>query len=173
MSGYNYGIDALSSGTSDANFVINQGTDRDVNVRAFSINLNSGTTLTLQGTSVVVPAGTPLNVISLSADSQRLGGINVGPTASTLIDFSSARNLAAFGGRYVWFQIGDGIGSSAMGYCLVGATGTLSDLHFTQGAVLAPVTAVVVSIATTILSVAFTGKAATTTGTFQIMACAV
>jgi hypothetical protein len=178
--GYSYGIDALSTGTNDANFVVNQGTDADINVRARSILLNSGTTLTLQGTSVVVPAGTPLNVTTqsvtnLAADSIRLAGVALAgvATAQTLIDFSTVRNLAAFGGRYVWFQIGDGVGSSAIGYCLVAANGQLSDLHFTQGAVVAPVTAVVVSIATTILSVAFTGKAAATTGTFQVMACTV
>jgi hypothetical protein len=180
MSGYNYGIDALSSGTNDANFVVNQGDDTDINVRARSILLNSGTTLTLQGTSVVVPAGTPLNVTTqsvtnLAADSIRLAGVSLAgvATAQTLIDFSTARNLAAFGGRYVWFQIGDGVGSSAIGYFLVAANGALSDLHFTQGAVVAPVSAVVISIATTILSVAFTGKAAASIGTFQIMACTV
>lgn len=178
--GYSYGIDALSSGTSDANFVVNQGNDTNINVRAGSILLNSGTTLTLQGTSVVVPAGTPLNVTTqsvtnLSADSIRLAGVSLAgvATAQTLIDFSSARNLAAFGGRYVWFEIGDGVGSSANGYCLVAANGALSDIHATQGAVVAPVTAVTVSIATSILSVAFTGKAAASIGTFQVMACTV
>jgi len=173
--GYSYGIDALSSGKNDANFVVNQGTDRDINVRALSILLNSGTTLTLQGTSVQIPAGTPLNVTSLSADSIRLAGISLAgvATAQQLIDFSTPRNLAAFGGRYVWFQVGDGLGSSVMGYCLVSAAGVPSDLHFTQGAVLAPITAVTASIGPTTLLVAFTGKVAVTTATFQIMACAV
>jgi len=176
--GYSYGIDALSNGTNDANFVVNQGNDTNINVRAGSILLNSGTTLTLQGTSVVVPAGTPLNVTTqnvtnLSADSIRLAGVSLGAAATQLIDFSTARNLAAFGGRYVWFEVGDGVGSSAIGYCLVAANGALSDLHFTQGAVLAPVTAVVVSIATSILSVAFTAKVGATLGTFQVMACTI
>jgi len=174
MSGYAYGIDALSSGTSDANFVVNQGTDAAVNVRAQSIIINSGTTLTLQGTSVQIPAGTPLSVANLSADSIRLIGISVaGAAAVTVMDFSTARNLAAFGGRYVWFQAGDGAGSSGMGYCLVAANGTLSDLHFTQGALAAPVTAVSATIASTVLSVVFTDKVATTIGTFQVMACTV
>jgi len=178
--GYSYGIDALSSGTSDANFVVNQGTDRDINVRAFSILLNSGTTLTLQGTQVNVPAGTTLNVTTqnvsnLNADSIRLAGIPLAgvATAQQLIDFSTARNIAAFGGRYVWFQVGDGLGSSVMGYCLVSATGVPSDLHSTQGAVAAPITAVTASIGPTTLLVAFTGKVAATTGTFQITACTV
>ena len=174
MSGYNYGIDALSSGTSDANFVVNQGTDAAINVRAQSILLNSGTTLTLQGTSVQVPAGTPLAVANLSADNIRLAGVSVAAAAAaTVIDCSSVRNLAAFGGRYIWFQVGDGAGSSGMGYCSVAANGTLSDLHFTQGALAAPVTAVSATIATTVLSVVFTGKVATTVGTFQVMACTV
>jgi hypothetical protein len=176
--GYAYGIDALSKGKEQANFVVNQGTDTNINVRAESILLNSGTTLTLQGTSVVVPAGTPLNVTTqsvtnLAADSIRLAGIDVGAAATPLLDFSTARNLAAFGGRYVWFQIGDGIGSSAIGYCLVAANGQLSNLHFTQGALTAPVTAVSATVASTVLSVVFTGKTATTLGTFQVMACTV
>lgn len=178
--GFTYGIDALSSGTSDANFVVNQGTDAAINVRAQSILLNSGTTLTLQGTSVQIPATTPVSIGSsisvptISTDCIRLSGYSVAAAAvTTLIDFSTARNLAAFNGRYVWFQVGDGVGSSAIGYCLVAPNGQLSDLHFTQGAVVAPVTAVVVSIATTILSVSFTGKATTTLGTFQVMGCTV
>jgi len=150
--GYQYGIEGVSKSSTAQNFVINKGSD---------------------AAPIITGAGS-ISSAALVADSIRLSGISIAAAAvTTLIDFSTARNLAAFGGRYVWFQIGDGVGSSAIGYCLVGATGTLSDLHFTQGAVVAPVTAVAVSIATSILSVSFTGKAATTTGTFQVMACTV
>lgn len=167
--GYAYGIDTLSTGTNDANFVINQGTDADINVRARSILLNSGTTLTLQGTSVVVPAGTPLAVSSLAANSIYLRGVSVAAAAPASIDLSNPVLQAAFpSGSIAFFEAGDGVGSSATGYVTVGAGGTLSALQQTQGALLAPVTAVVVSIATTVLSVSYTGKVATTTGYIRL-----
>jgi hypothetical protein len=169
MSGYAYGIDTLSAGTNDANFVVNQGTDLDINVRALSILLNSGSTLTLQGTSVVVPAGTPLAVATLAANSIYLRGISVAAAAPASIDLSNPVLQAAFpSGSIAFFEAGDGVGSSATGYVSVGAGGTLSELHATQGAFLAPVTSVVVSIATTVLSVSYTNKVATTTGYIKL-----
>jgi len=153
MSGYSYGIEGVSKNRSAQNFVINKGSD---------------------AAPVITGAGS-ISTASLSADSIRLAGIPLAGAATPqqLIDFSTARNLAAFGGRYVWFQVGDGLGSSVMGYCFVSAAGVPGDLHSTQGAVLAPVTAVTASIGPTTLNVAFTGKVAATTGTFQITACTV
>jgi len=176
--GYAYGIDALSKGKEQANFVLNQGTNQDINVRALSILLNSGTTLTLQGTSVQIPAATPVSVASsitvpaIIADSIRFGAISVVAAGGvTIMDFSTARNIAAFKNSYVFFQVGDGQGSSGFGSCFVGPTGTLSNLVFTQGSLLAPVTAVSCTIATTLLEVVFTGKVATSTGLWQVTSC--
>lgn len=176
--GYSYGIDGLSKGTSDANFVLNQGTNRDVNVRAFSILIDSGTSLTLKGTSLAVPSTTPVTVSSsittpaIIADSIRFGPVSVvGAGGVTIMDFSTTRNLAAFKNSYVFFQVGDGQGSSGFGSCFVGPTGTLSSLVFTQGSLLAPVTAVSATIATTVLTVVFTDKVATSTGLWQVTSC--
>ena len=176
--GFAYGIDSLSKGKSDANFVVNQGTNRDVNVRAFSIAIDSGTTLTLKGTGITIPAATPLTSGSsittpaIIADSIRFGPVSVvGAGGVTIMDFSTARNLLAFKNSYVFFQVGDGVGSSGFGSCFVGPTGTLSNLVFTQGSLLAPVTAVSCTIATTVLTVVFTGKVATSTGLWQVTSC--
>jgi len=167
--GYAYGIDALSKGKEQANFVLNQGTNDNINVRALSIVINSGTTLTLQGTQVVVPAGTPLAVSSLAANSIYLRGVPVAAAAPASIDLSNPVLQAAFpSGSIAFFEAGDGVGSSATGYVTVGAGGTLSELHATQGAYLAPVTSVVVSIATTVLSVSYTNKVDTTTGYIRL-----
>jgi len=172
--GYHYGIDALSTGTNDANFVLNQGTDANINVRALSILLNSGTTLTLQGTSVIVPAGTPLNVASLQANSIYLRGISVAAAAPASIDLSTTVLRGAFPvGAYVFFEAGDGAGSSATGYFSIDPDGNLSGLNQTQGAILAPVTNVVASVATTVLSISYTAKVATTTGYIKLTRCAV
>jgi hypothetical protein len=178
--GWNYGIDAVTKGTNESNFVVNQGTDRDVNVRAYSMALTSGTTLTLTGSAINIPS--PVSVTSLNApvlttanlasQSSRLAGVSFAAAAVTpVFDFSSARNIAAFGGRYCQFQIGDGAGSSTFGYVLVSATGQLSDLVHTTSGVTAPVTAVAVTIATSILSVSFTGKTATTGGSVFLTSC--
>jgi len=178
--GYSYGIDALSSGTSDANFVVNQGTDADINVRALSILLNSGTTLTLQGTSVVIPAATPLTVASsltvpaILTNSIYLRGVSVAAAAAVSIDFAAAAVLAGFPpGAYCYFECGDGAGSSVTGFTLVGASSVLGAPVKNNGALVAPVTDVAVTVATSVLSFSFTGKAATTNGYIRLTRCQV
>jgi hypothetical protein len=167
--GYAYGIDALSRGTKTANFVLNQGSDDNINVRALSININSGTTLTLQGTQVVVPAGTPLAVSSLAANSIYLRGVSVAAAAPASIDLSNPVLQAAFpSGAYCYFECGDGAGSSVTGFTLVGTSSVLGAPVKNNGALAAPVTDVAVTVATSVLSFSFTGKVATTNGYIRL-----
>lgn len=111
---------------------------------------------------------------SLLADSIYLRGASFAAAATSSIDLSTPALRDAFPfGSYVFFETGDGVGSSATGFFGVDASGNLAISSITQGAVTAPVTGVSVSVATTIFSVAYAGKVATTTGYIRLTRCAI
>jgi hypothetical protein len=115
-----------------------------------------------------------LSANSVLATSIYIRGATFAAAATTSIDLSTNALRAAFPfGSYIFFETGDGVGSSATGFMGVGGDGTLSIASLTQGAILAPVTGVSVSVATTVISVAYAGKVATTTGYIRLTRCAI
>lgn len=103
-----------------------------------------------------------------------LRGASFAAAAPSTIDLSTTALRAAFPTEsYVFFETGDGVGSSATGFFGIDASGNLAISSVTQGAVAAPVTAVAVSVATTNFSVSYTGQAATTTGYIRLTRCAI
>jgi hypothetical protein len=181
--GYTYGIEGVSKNSTAANFVINQGSDAKILIEVTDLSGNitvAAPLIGVQGALLQVDAniinlnGT-VNVATLYAQSIFLKRLSVASAAATTVaDFNTAYFLAAFpSGSYCYVEIGDGVGSSVSGYFQVGAAGALSALHQTQGALLAPVTAAALSIATSILTVTFTGKAATTNAIVRLTRCAV
>lgn len=108
------------------------------------------------------------------AGSIYLRGASFAADATVSIDLSTAALQAAFPPEsYVFFETGDGVGSSATGFFGVDASGNLAISSLTQGAVTAPVTGVSVSVATTVFSVAYAGKVATTTGYIRLTRCSI
>jgi len=109
---------------------------------------------------------------SVLATSTYIRGATFAAAATTSIDLSTNALRAAFPfGSYIFFETGDGVGSSATGFMGVGGDGTLSIASLTQGGILAPVTGVAVSVATTVLSVAYAGKTTTTSGYIRLTRC--
>lgn len=186
--GYTYGIEGVSKSSDAANFVINQGSDAKPLISADEIALEGvvAASITapligvegalLQVDADIINLNGVVNVATLYAESIFLrGGVAiVGAAAAAVADFNTAYFLAAFpSGSYCYVEFGDGAGSSVTGFFSVGAAGALSALQQTQGALLAPVTAATLSIATSVLSVTFTGKVASTNGIVRITRCSV
>ena len=185
--GYTYGIEGVSKNSNAANFVINQGSDDNPRISADGITLQGAVALAigapvigvtaaalLQVDALVINLNGVVNAATLTTDAIYLRGTATAAAATALIDFSAARFTTAFpSGSYCYIEVGDGAGSNVTGYVEVGAGGVLSNLLQTQGALLAPVTAATLSIATSVLSVAFTGKAAPTQGSVRLTRCAI
>jgi len=176
--GYTYGIEGVSKNSTAANFVINQGSDAKVLVEVTDPSGNisiAAPTIVLDGLTLA----TEMVVADLSAgtlltDAIYLRGAATAAAVTAIFDFSVLRFQVAFPpGSYCSVEVGDGLGSNVSGYVEVGAGGVLSNLVQTQGALLAPVTAATLSIATSILSVAFTGKATPTQGAVRLTRCAI
>lgn len=186
--GYTYGIEGVSKNSDAANFVINQGSDAKPLISGDEIALDGVVSASitapligveaaalLQVDALVINLNGIVNAATLATDAIYLRAVSVAAAAPTaLIDFSAARFQTAFpSGSYCYVEVGDGVGSSVTGFFQVGAGGTLSGLNQTQGALLAPVTAAALSIATSIVSVTFTGKAATTNAIVRLTRCSI
>lgn len=184
--GYTYGIEGVSKNSTAQNFVVNQGSDAQPIISADELTLQGvvAASITapligveaaalLQVDALVINLNGVVNAATLSTDAIYLRAVSVAAAAPTVcIDFSAERFTTAFpSGSYCYAEVGDGVGSSCSGFFVVGAGGTLSGLQQTQGALLAPVTAAALSIATSVLSVTFTGKAATTNAIVRLTRC--
>lgn len=186
--GFTYGIEGVSKNSDAQNFVINQGSDAKPMISADEIAVEGAVAVSITAPAVGIEAPVLLqvdalvinlngivNAATLATDAIYLRAVAVASAATTAcIDFSAARFTTAFpSGSYCYAEVGDGVGSSVSGYFQVGAGGTLSGLNQTQGALLAPVTAAALSIATSVLSVTFTGKAATTNAIVRLTRCTI
>lgn len=176
--GYTYGIEGVSKSSTAANFVINQGSDAKVLVEVLDPSGNisiAAPAIVLQGLTLAteIVAG-QLTVPDILTNSLYLRGVSVASAAAVTIDFASASVLAGFPpGAYCYFECGDGAGSSVTGFLLVGVGSVLGAPVKNNGALVAPVTDVAVTVATSVLSISFTGKAASTNGYIRLTRCQV